>query len=214
MRRNGQGGTAIALDPSPPDPLRDAKAALRRAMRARRLALPATGREAAARAAAARVMTALAARPGKVVSAFLAMRGEIDTMPLIEALLAHDVIVALPRVTGRGEPLAFHAWRPGEPLEPAPMGMQEPPAGSPTVVPSALVVPLLAFDRQGNRLGYGGGFYDRTLAALRARGAIRAVGLAFEAQRVEAVPAGPGDERLDLVATEAALHAGRMAAGG
>jgi 5-formyltetrahydrofolate cyclo-ligase len=183
-------------------------------MRARRLAVPAEQRERAAAAAAARGLEVLRPEPGSIVSAFRSVQGEIDTGPLIGGLLASGAVVVLPRVLGAGEPLDFHAWRPGEPLVPVAMGLLEPAASSPRLVPSCLVVPLLAFDRQGRRLGYGGGFFDRTLRRLRAMRRVRAIGYAFEAQRLDEVPAGPDDERLDLVVTEAALHDCRLSAEG
>jgi 5-formyltetrahydrofolate cyclo-ligase len=114
--------------------------------------------------------------------------------------LGHRLV--LPAIRAAGEPLDFRAWQPGEPLVPAGFGTQEPAATAPSVAPSVLLVPLLAFDAAGYRLGYGGGFYDRSLALLRAAGDTLAVGLAYADQQVAAVPREATDQPLDLVVTE------------
>ena len=93
------------------------------------------------------------------------------------------------------------SWRPGEPLRTAAFGLSEPADGTPAV-PHAVVAPLLAFDRTGARLGYGGGYYDRTLGGLRAAGQVFAVGAAYAAQETARIPVAPGDEPLDAVITE------------
>jgi 5-formyltetrahydrofolate cyclo-ligase len=186
------------------DSLRGAKAALRQELRHRRSALEDGRRSAAAIAAAGHALQAVG--QARVVAAFRGIRDEIDTAPLIAALLERKAVVVLPRMVGKGMPLAFHVWRPGEPLEEAAMGVLQPPADSPALFPDVVIAPLLGFDRRGSRLGYGGGFYDRTLRALRRDRTTPAIGFAFELQRVEKVLAGPSDERLDLVATEAGLH--------
>jgi 5-formyltetrahydrofolate cyclo-ligase len=156
----------------------------------------------ASQAAAATVVHVVEAGPTHVVAAFLSLPGEIDTQPLITALLEAGSEILLPRMVGKGLPLAFHAWRPAEPLETASLGVRQPLAESPRREPNRLIVPLLAFDKAGYRLGYGGGFYDRTLAALRAAGDVLAVGYAFDLQQVDAVPHGPLDEPVDLIVTE------------
>jgi 5-formyltetrahydrofolate cyclo-ligase len=186
------------------DSLRDAKAVLRQELRHRRSALDGERRSAAAIVAAGHALEAVG--QAVVVAAFRGVRDEIDTAPLIATLVERGVVVVLPRIVGRGMPLAFHVWRPGEPLEDAAMGVVQPPADSPALFPNVVIAPLLAFDGRGSRLGYGGGFYDRTLRALRRDRGTPAIGFAFELQRVEKVPVGPSDERLDLVATEAGLY--------
>jgi 5-formyltetrahydrofolate cyclo-ligase len=111
-------------------------------------------------------------------------------------------VLALPVVAGRGKPLVMRAWRWGEDLAQGVWGLREPKPDAPEVDPDILLVPLLAFDRTGHRIGYGAGYYDMTIAGLRARKAVTAIGLAFAAQEIAAVPATPRDERLDLVLTE------------
>lgn len=144
----------------------------------------------------------LDAEPRPVVSAYWPMGEELDVRPLLTALAARGNPCALPVVAGKVEALVFRRWRPGDGLAPGPFGTSEPGAGAEAVTPGIVVVPLLAFDRAGNRLGYGAGFYDRTLAALRARGPVLAVGVAFDAQEVDAVPVAAGDQPLDRVVTE------------
>jgi 5-formyltetrahydrofolate cyclo-ligase len=131
------------------------------------------------------------------------MASEIDPRPLMQALDERGHGLALPVVAGAGQPLVFRAWTPGDPLRPAAFNTREPGPDKAEVTPRVLLVPLLAFDRAGYRLGYGGGFYDRTLAGLRAAGAALAVGLAFAGQEVESVPRDPNDSRLDWIVTEA-----------
>lgn len=177
----------------------EAKAALRRAAAARREGLKAPARDAAA---AARLAGLLAGHRGRTVSGYMPMRSEADPLP---ALAAHDGPLCLPVVVGRGLPLVFRAWAPGGPLGRGGFGTLVPPEDAPVRVPQLLVVPLLAFDRRGYRLGYGGGFYDRTLAALRAAGPVLAAGFAFAGQEVDEVPAEATDARLDLIVTEDGL---------
>ena len=136
-----------------------------------------------------------------VVSAFLAIGEELDPEPLLATLQNQGHKLALPVMQAKGQPLLFRSWAPGAALVPRMWGIREPDAGAPLVEPDVLLVPLLAFDRAGHRLGYGGGFYDRTLAALRARRAIVAIGLAFASQGVDEVPHLDYDERLDWVLT-------------
>lgn len=142
-----------------------------------------------------------AAQPRARVSGYLPIRDEIDPRPAMQALHAAGHLVCVPLVTGRAQPLAFCAWSPGVALTRGPFGVDF-PEGTAPVVPDLLLVPLLAFDAAGYRLGYGGGYYDRTLARLRARGPVRAIGLAYAGQEVARVPVEPTDARLDAVVTE------------
>jgi 5-formyltetrahydrofolate cyclo-ligase len=141
--------------------------------------------------------------PGAIVSGFSPMKSEISPLPLLRRLADAGLSLALPVVTGRGQPLVMRAWSFGAPLVSGVWGIREPPADAPELYPDILIVPLLAFDRRGYRLGYGGGYYDRTIARLRTMKPVTAVGIAFSAQQIEDVPITPRDERLDLVLTEA-----------
>jgi 5-formyltetrahydrofolate cyclo-ligase len=177
------------------------KAELRREAIARRDALPAEARQAAAEAIAARAFP-LAITPGAIVSGFMPLKSEINPLPLMRKLAGQGARLALPVVIGRGKPLIMREWTFGEPLSAGVWGIREPEPEAAEVEPDILLVPLLAFDRAGYRIGYGGGYYDRTIAQLRAHKAVIAVGLAYAAQEVPAVPATPRDARLDLVLTE------------
>ena len=168
---------------------------------ARRDALPADSRQAAVEAIAARKFPLLIA-PGTIVSGFMPMKTEINPLPLMRALAAAGASLALPVVEGRGKPLTMRAWRWGEELGSGVWGIREPKPDAARVDPDILLVPLLAFDRTGCRLGYGGGYYDLTIAGLRVRKTTVAVGIAFAAQEVPRVPTTPRDARLDLVLTE------------
>jgi 5-formyltetrahydrofolate cyclo-ligase len=178
-----------------------AKATLRGEATVRRDALPADLRQAAAEAIAARAFP-LAVGPQTIVSGFMPMKSEINPLPLMRKLAEAGAALALPVVAGRGEPLTMRAWQWGEPLGSGVWGIREPKPEAPQIDPDILLVPLLVFDRKGFRLGYGGGYYDRTIAGLRARKNVTAVGIAFAAQEVASVPVTPRDARLDLVLTE------------
>jgi 5-formyltetrahydrofolate cyclo-ligase len=181
-----------------PDPL---KAALRRDALARREALMASVRQAAGLAVAERGLPVTVA-PGTVVSGFSPVKSEISPLPLMRRLADAGATLALPVIAGRGRPLTMRAWSFGAPLVPGVWGIREPAADAPEVFPDILIVPLLAFDRRGYRLGYGGGYYDRTIARLRTIKPITAIGIAFAVQQIDEVPTTPRDERLDLVLTE------------
>jgi 5-formyltetrahydrofolate cyclo-ligase len=177
------------------------KTELRRQALARRDALPAAERQQAAETIAARAF-AVAVAPGTIVAGFMPMKSEINPLPLLRALAGAGARLALPVVAGQGKPLIMRAWAFGEPLAAGVWGIREPEPAAPEVAPDILIVPLLAFDRTGQRVGYGAGYYDRTIAALRARQPVLAIGLAFAAQEIAAVPATPHDAPLDLVLTE------------
>jgi 5-formyltetrahydrofolate cyclo-ligase len=135
---------------------------------------------------------------GRVLSGYMPMRTEIDCLP---AMAGHAGPVGVPVITGKEQPLRFRAWSPQAAMVAGEFGALIPEAGG-WIVPQVLIVPLLAFDRRGYRLGYGGGFYDRTLAGLRAAGPVTAIGFAFGAQEVDIVPTDATDQRLDMIVTE------------
>ena len=139
---------------------------------------------------------------GVPVSGYWPKGKEIDPRPLMATLAALGHPIGLPVMIGRDQPLLFRRWQAGEELEPVGFGLLEPPRSAPELVPRLLLVPLLAFDRTGIRLGYGGGYYDRTLAGLRAQDPTIAVGLAFAAQELDRVPHHEADQTLDWVVTE------------
>ncbi|MTD99779.1 5-formyltetrahydrofolate cyclo-ligase [Paracoccus sp. YIM 132242] len=144
---------------------------------------------------------ALAPHRGKILAGYWPMRGEPDPRP---AMAAHDGPVCLPVVPGKAVPLVFRRWD-GEALVPGPFGTSHPPDSQPVLRPDVLIVPLAGFDRGGNRIGYGGGYYDRTLQLLRETGDATAIGLAFAVQELPAIPADPFDQPLDLIVTDRGL---------
>ncbi len=144
------------------------------------------------------------------VAAYFPLAGEPSTLPLLENLANAGVKTALPVTGRRGTPLVFRLWRPGEPTLQGKMAIEEPLPASPEVAPDLLFVPLAAFDRAGHRIGYGAGFYDRSLAWLRAKKPICAVGVAYASQEFPEVPHEEHDECLDYVLTERELISCRV----
>jgi 5-formyltetrahydrofolate cyclo-ligase len=149
----------------------------------------------------------LALKPGAVVTGYIPFRDELDPRPLLLALEERGFRLAAPAIVERDKPLVFRQWDVHAALAPGRFGfgIPEPSADSPVVEPDLLLVPMLSFDRRGHRLGYGRGYYDRTLALWRARRPIVAAGLAFAAQEVLSLPIGGDDQRLDWIVTEAGL---------
>jgi 5-formyltetrahydrofolate cyclo-ligase len=182
-------------------PSDDLKAKLRAEAIARRDAMPADVRQAAAEAIAARQFPLTTAR-GVTVSGFMPLKGEISPLPLLKKLSEAGALLALPKIEGRGKPLIMRAWQFGAPLDRGQWGIREPKLDAPEIDPDIVLVPLLAFDRAGHRIGYGAGYYDMTIARLRSIKPVTAIGIAFAAQEIPTVPATPRDARLDLVLTE------------
>jgi 5-formyltetrahydrofolate cyclo-ligase len=143
----------------------------------------------------------------KIVSAFYPYKSEIDTRPLLGKLAGEGWTTCLPIVIALHEPLVFRRWLPGEPTLPGVWDIPRPTCDAPEVEPDVLLVPLMAFDRKGFRLGYGGGFYDRTLELLRAKKTIIAIGVAYAAQEVDSVPHDSHDQALDFIMTEKGVFA-------
>jgi 5-formyltetrahydrofolate cyclo-ligase len=179
----------------------NAKADVRRAALERRSAIPGATRAAFASRAAEEGLALAQRHKSRVAAGYWPIRGEADPLPLLSALTAAGLTTALPVIAGRGKPLTFRLWRPGDPLVAGPLGLQEPPPQSPPIEPDLLFVPLAAFDRGGHRIGYGAGYYDATLTALAAKQPL-AIGLAFSTQEVAFVPAEPHDHPLAFVITE------------
>ncbi|MDX1541665.1 MAG: 5-formyltetrahydrofolate cyclo-ligase, partial [Geminicoccaceae bacterium] len=174
---------------------------LRRLMVERRARLDQACRERASAAAASRLLETLGGLTVRCVAGFWPLEGEIDPRPAVAALARRGAGQALPRMQSFREPLAFHLHIPGVPLVEGRFKVMEPPADAPPAEPDLILVPLLAFDRRGHRLGYGAGFYDRTIAEHRRRRPIRAIGFAFACQEADEVPLEPHDQPLDGVVT-------------
>jgi 5-formyltetrahydrofolate cyclo-ligase len=186
---------------SEPSAIPNPKASLRDAALALRDALPAAERQAAAAIIAARDLP-IAVKPGMIVAGFSAMKTEINPVPLMKKFAASGAQLALPCIAGRGKPLIMRAWNLGDEFKAGQWGIREPLAEATEVSPDILIVPLACFDRAGHRIGYGAGYYDMTIAALRAKKKITAIGIAFAVQEISAMPATERDERLDFVLTE------------
>lgn len=176
----------------------EGKAAARKAAFAARKAAFAAGQGQAAELLA----DVLAAYRGRVLAGYMPMRTEIDPLP---AMAAHDGPVCVPVIMGKGMPLRFREWTPGCALVEGEFGARVPVEG-PWLEPEVVIVPLVGFDARGYRLGYGGGFYDRTLEGLRARQGVVAIGFAFAAQELAEVPIEPTDQRLDMIVTEVGVR--------
>jgi 5-formyltetrahydrofolate cyclo-ligase len=182
-------------------PAGQSKSDLRTAALAAREALSSEQRASAAEAIAARKLP-LEITPGTIVSGYSPIRSEIDPVPLMRKFAEQGAQLALPAVMARGKSLAFRAWSPSDRLMLGPLGILEPSPAAAELIPDIMLVPLAAFDRLGHRIGYGAGHYDFTLAHLRKVKPITAIGLAFAAQEIEAVPALSHDVALDYVLTE------------
>ncbi len=175
------------------------KAAARKAAFARRK----VAFETAAPAACGVLSELLAGHRGVPLAGYVPIRTEIDPLAAMAEASAYGP-VGVPVIQGAGQPLQFSQWEPDLPLRDGPFGARVPMVDA-WMVPQIVIVPLVAFDRRGGRLGYGGGFYDRTLEGLRARGPVLAVGFAFAAQEAEALPLEETDQPLDMIVTEAGV---------
>ena len=146
-------------------------------------------------------------KPEEFVAGYWPIGSEVNIKPLMDELDKRNCGCLLPVVRARGEALHFHKWQANDKLVPSDMGILEPSVLKPKGIPSIMLVPLLAFDEKGNRLGYGGGFYDRTIKNLRSRSGKReqnfiAVGIGYAGQIVENVPHDALDQRMDWIITE------------
>jgi 5-formyltetrahydrofolate cyclo-ligase len=187
---------------------KDAKETLRRAALVRRDALDPEFRAAAGLKLAERA-DELPIAPGALVAGFVAIRSEIDPGPLMQALRSRGHSLCLPVVLADRETTIFRAWDGVSALQQSSFGLSVPASTAEPVEPSALLIPLAAFDRRGYRIGYGKGHYDRALARLEANGPVLKIGVAFSTQEIEDVPAEPHDRRLDFMLTETGFFAVR-----
>lgn len=160
---------------------------------------PGTRAEASA-AAAAHFFDAVGVKPGETVAAYWPIRDELDVKPVLTRLMDEGQPVCLPVVVGDGLPLELRLWEPGAPLYPSGFGTLAPDELAPVVEPDVILMPLLGFDKHGTRLGYGGGYYDRTLSRLSKRP--RLVGFAFAVQEFDHIPRDDHDVPLDFIVTE------------
>ena len=196
----------------------DAKAALRKQAAARRRGLMEADPDAPARLAAQTGILAgilgdipggiaMADGAGPVVAAYMPIRSELSPLPLVTALVGRGITTAMPETPAPGNPLMFRRWVPGDDLVDGPHGTKQPSPAADILTPTLILAPMLAFDAGCRRLGYGGGFYDRTFGALRAAGRqVTAIGIAFDGQLVDRVPVGPHDVALDAVLTPSGLR--------
>jgi 5-formyltetrahydrofolate cyclo-ligase len=190
-------------EPLPADAKRDARAS---AIARRTATVARIDSAAAALRVTDHVLRTFALPPGTIISAFWSVGDEIELQPLLHAAHALGCVCALPVVTAPRTPLTFRSWEPGAELIVSAFGIPEPGPERPAVTPDISIVPLLAFDREGYRLGYGGGFFDRTIALMRSRPRVRpyvAAGVGFAGQEVARVPREPHDQRLNWIITEA-----------
>lgn len=188
------------MAPHSSSPVRPLKARLRTEVLARRDALDPEARKAGSEQAGEAIMAIAALAEAPLVGAFWPIRSEIDPRPLIRMLFARGQRVALPKVTDRG--LVFREWRAGEKLVRGGFGLSEPRDDLPPLDPTALIVPLAAFDRRGHRIGYGAGYYDQSIERLSRNGPVLTIGIAFSVQEIDEVPAEAHDCPLDHLVTE------------
>ncbi|KKB86369.1 hypothetical protein VW29_01975 [Devosia limi DSM 17137] len=186
------------------DTIEQAKAALRIKAHAARAALTPSDRADAALAAAEHFFNALTLQPGQIVAAYWRIRDELDCQPILVRLMDSLQPVVLPVVMGPEEPLELRVWEQGAALYPAGFGTLAPSELAPQAVPDVVLMPLLGFDAMGTRLGYGGGYYDRTLAGLAKKPLL--IGLAFAAQEIDTIPREEHDIPLDIIVTEAGVR--------
>jgi 5-formyltetrahydrofolate cyclo-ligase len=196
------GGSPLDLERSAALSLAEIKRLARSKATLTRINVHEIAKPGAGAALAARGLPVARNPPNDVISAFHSFDTEISTFELFDKLVADGWTTALPVVVAKNTPLVFRQWAPGDALVLGRWNIKVPHEEAPEVLPDVLLVPLLAFDRKGFRLGYGGGFYDRTLEKLRALKKVTAIGIAYAGQEVDAVPYEEFDQRLDWIMTE------------
>jgi 5-formyltetrahydrofolate cyclo-ligase len=177
------------------------KSALRKSQKAVRLQASARLGATAPQAIRGHGLAFTGVAPPAWVSAYHPIGDEIDPMPLLERLIGEGYGVCLPVMEGKGKPLVFRAWKPGDRLNEVTWGIREPLPEAPVIEPDIVLAALLAFDREGYRLGYGGGFYDRTIARLKTLKPAVVVGLGYDELEVDVVPRNDYDQRVDWILT-------------
>ncbi len=177
------------------------KAGLRRESLARRKLVHAARHDQAAAALTQRLVHGLPTI-GKTIAGYWPIGTELDCRPALEALKAAGAEVALPVVAGQGQALIFRNWLPGDTLDQGPFGTMHPAVRAALVKPDVLLLPLMAFDGMGLRLGYGAGYYDRTVEALRRDRQVLTVGIAYDEQEIPTLPVDGHDQRMDAVITD------------
>jgi 5-formyltetrahydrofolate cyclo-ligase len=182
------------------------KSALRQSFMERRLQLLPNDRVSAAEAVSAAFFQNVPLKAETVVAGYWPIKAELDALLLMRALLGKGHKCALPHVTGEGAPLLFRNWDENTPMVTGKYGLTE-PANHETLLPDIILVPVLAFDATGHRLGYGMGFYDRTLARLKKQKPIRAIGLAYEMQLYNGLPVEANDVKMDMIITDRNVYA-------
>ena len=188
--------------------IREQKTQLRSAMLKRRQAMSTVRQDEAARAVSRFADTLIAVAPTPAIfSSYRALKSELPTLYLEQELISRGASIALPVTMQGAAPLIFRLWQRDDLLETRKWGILEPAENAPVVQPDVILLPLLAFDKAGMRLGYGGGFYDRTLHMLRRDRPIVAVGLAYVEQEVDAVPYDNYDQHLDYILSPDGLRA-------
>ena len=179
------------------------KEQLRKDMQQKRAALPAIQAAQMAQAMARHFADHPILAFATSCAGYMAMRGEADVLPIIAFMQRYEKPTVLPRLCAKDAPLTFHHWRAGDALETHALGMKEPLADTETFIPEIILTPLLAFDNAGCRLGYGGGYYDRTMRALRTEAKPPLfIGVAYGWQEVSSLPVEPQDAKLDGILTE------------
>ncbi len=195
----------MSITPEPHDekPAALAKPALRRLCRTRRDAVASADRAAWSRAACDHVLALInGLAPAGAIGGYWPIGSELDCRPALAALAQQGRVVGLPVVAAPSQPLIFRCWRDGDILDAGAHGTLQPGSSQALCQPKLVLVPLLGFDAAGHRLGYGGGYYDRTLAALRSQGSVLAVGLAYDLQALDSALAQDHDAPLDWIVTE------------
>jgi 5-formyltetrahydrofolate cyclo-ligase len=180
------------------------KQGLRQTFRRIRQALPPAEREKAAQTIASQLAALSKDWPSGIIAGYWPMGSEIDLRPALIKLETYGLRLALPVINGQS--LLFRSYKMGGPLHQGPLQTREPSPDHPLCSPAVMLVPVLAFDDRLMRLGQGAGFYDRTLADLRQNASVLSIGLAFDCQRAETIPAEPHDQPLDLVVTEQSIY--------